>query len=54
MKAGLVMNILAVPILVAITQTLGDAIFDFDSVPEGFLNSTLALAVDQWTQDYTF
>ena len=42
-SAGLMMNLLAVPILVAMTETVGDAIFDFDDIPAGFLNSSLVV-----------
>ncbi|XP_012942320.2 solute carrier family 13 member 5 [Aplysia californica] len=41
-KIGVVMNIVAVPLLIVMTGTLGDAIFDFDNVPAAFLNSTAA------------
>ncbi|XP_070204814.1 solute carrier family 13 member 2-like isoform X2 [Littorina saxatilis] len=44
MSAGLVMNILAVPLLVMATGTWGDAMFDFGNIPAAFLNSTSALA----------
>ncbi|XP_012942314.1 solute carrier family 13 member 5 [Aplysia californica] len=41
-KAGFVMNILAVPILVGMTATVGDAIFDFSNIPPEFYNITLS------------
>ncbi|CAG5130285.1 unnamed protein product [Candidula unifasciata] len=42
---GLAMNVVAVPILVGITVTAGNAIFDFDNVPPEFLNNTLVQQV---------
>ncbi|BFZ19037.1 hypothetical protein BsWGS_22076 [Bradybaena similaris] len=39
--AGFVLNILAVPLLVAMTVSVGNAIFDFNNVPPQFLNTTL-------------
>ncbi|CAL1535204.1 unnamed protein product [Lymnaea stagnalis] len=38
---GLVLNILSVPCLIAVTGTIGNAIFEFDNTPQGFLNQTL-------------
>ncbi|CAL1537339.1 unnamed protein product [Lymnaea stagnalis] len=44
-KTGIVMNILAVPCLVAVTGTLGDLLFDFGNIPAEFLkNNTTVLA----------
>ncbi|KAH9525648.1 hypothetical protein Btru_001953 [Bulinus truncatus] len=39
--SGLVLNILAVPCLVAVTGTIGNAVFAFDSVPTEFINGTM-------------
>ncbi|KAH9525647.1 hypothetical protein Btru_001952 [Bulinus truncatus] len=39
--AGLVLNILAVPCLIGITGTIGNAVFDFDNVPAQFINGTV-------------
>ncbi|XP_046569935.1 solute carrier family 13 member 5-like [Haliotis rubra] len=45
-SAGIMMNILAVPLLLMATATWGDAIFHFDVVPEPFrLNATLPVNV---------
>ncbi|XP_059151149.1 Na(+)/citrate cotransporter-like [Physella acuta] len=40
-RTGLALNILSVPCLVAMTGTIGNIVFDFDEVPEAFLNRTL-------------
>ncbi|XP_046356042.2 solute carrier family 13 member 5-like isoform X3 [Haliotis rufescens] len=45
-SAGIMMNILAVPLLLMATATWGDAIFHFGVVPEAFrLNSTLPVNI---------
>ena len=49
MLAGIVMNILAVPLLVLATGTWGDAMFDFENIPSAFLNSTSAVGSAWWT-----
>ncbi|KAK7471713.1 hypothetical protein BaRGS_00035645 [Batillaria attramentaria] len=41
MAAGVVMNILAVPLLVFATGTWGAAMFDFQDIPAPFLNKTI-------------
>ncbi|XP_059151148.1 Na(+)/citrate cotransporter-like [Physella acuta] len=40
-RTGLVLNIVAVPILIAVTGTIGNAIFDFDEIPLAFYNESL-------------
>ncbi|XP_059151130.1 solute carrier family 13 member 2-like [Physella acuta] len=40
-RTGLVLNVLSVPILIAITGTIGTALFDFDEMPIAFLNESL-------------
>ena len=44
MLAGIVMNILAVPLLVFATGTWGDAMFDFQNIPSAFLNVSSSVA----------
>ena len=45
MTAGIVLNLVAVPLLVLVTGTVGEAMFDFTNVPQAFLN-TSALAAE--------
>ncbi|KAK7471714.1 hypothetical protein BaRGS_00035646 [Batillaria attramentaria] len=41
MSAGVVLNILAVPLLVFATATWGEAMFNFQNIPEAFVNATI-------------
>ncbi|ESP05098.1 hypothetical protein LOTGIDRAFT_227796 [Lottia gigantea] len=43
-SAGFILNIIAVPLLVFATYTWGDAIFDFSTVPPGFLTNQTVLS----------
>ncbi|CAL1541200.1 unnamed protein product [Lymnaea stagnalis] len=40
-KIGFVLNILAIPCLVAVIGTIGDALYDFDNIPVEFLKKNL-------------
>ena len=43
MVAGVVLNILAVPLLVLALDTWGDALFDFQNPPDFFFRNTTSV-----------